>query len=238
MEFTKRLIIKETNILLKCDLKKGLLKAEQAIRFNRALLENYISNNPLFLSSLEPIELNDYAPRIVRDMLKASIIANVGPMACVAGAFSDIAANAMKSVKCSNGLADNGGDISLFGKEAVIGIYAGISQLENKMALKLRKRDLPIGICTSSGVLGPSLSFGDADAVVVVSNKAIISDAVATAIGNLIIEMDKEKSLQKALEFAEQIKEIRGALIIIDEFVGRVGKLPEIIEVEEGIDFY
>lgn len=234
MEFTKRLIIKETNILLKCDLEIGLLKAEHAIRSNKKLLENYILKNPYFLCSIEPIEIDEYAPEIVKEMVKATRIANVGPMACVAGAISDIATSAMKSVKCSFGIADNGGDISIFGKETIVGIYSG--KKRNKIAFRLKNRDLPIGICTS-GIIGHSISFGDADAVVVVSDKAIISDAVATAVGNLINKNEREKSIQLALEFAEKIKEIRGALIMIDELIGRVGKLPEIIGIED-IEFY
>ena len=237
MEFTKRLVIKETNVFLKCDLDRGLFKAEQAIRYNRALLENYISNNPYFLSSIEPIEITDHAPKVVREMQKASLIANVGPMACVAGEFSDIAIDAMRSVICSFGIADNGGDISIFGKEMVIGIYSGKSELGIKIAFKLSNSDLPIGICTS-GILGHSISFGDTDAVVVVSDRALISDGVATAIGNVVNVNDKERSLQNGLEFAEQIKEIRGVLIIIDGLVGRVGKLPDIVEIQDNIDFY
>ena len=41
-----------------------------------------------------------------------------------------------------------------------------------------------LGICTSAGTVGPSLSFGKADAVVVVCEDVLLADAFATAFGN------------------------------------------------------
>ena len=43
-----------------------------------------------------------------------------------------------------------------------------------------------IGVCTSSGRVGPSLSFGKADAVVAIADRAALADAAATAIANRI----------------------------------------------------
>ena len=42
-----------------------------------------------------------------------------------------------------------------------------------------------MGICTSSGTVGHSLSFGKADAVVVTAGSATLADAAATAICNV-----------------------------------------------------
>ena len=246
--YTKRLEIKQTNILLQCDLEPAFILAEQAIRYNRAVLETYITENPGFLSTLEPIEIPDNVPQIIKTMTRAGIIANVGPMASVAGAFAELSTEALCKAGASYGLAENGGDISILGNKrtTVIGIYDGkgtdnaASGKLSKFAFRVNEIELPIGICTSAGKIGHSISFGDANAAIVVSNSPSIADAVATAVGNRISKLDPEGSLQKALEFAEQLREINGCMVIIDDFVGRVGKLPELVELENSnyFDFY
>ena len=45
---------------------------------------------------------------------------------------------------------------------------------------------MPMGICTSSGTVGHSLSFGKADAVCVKAKSVSLADAAATAIGNMV----------------------------------------------------
>lgn len=90
MWFKKRIIIKETNILLKVDDKGYFKKAEEIILKNRLELERYILKNPYFLTSYFPVDVEDDAPEIVRLMAIAGEIANVGPMASVAGAIAEM----------------------------------------------------------------------------------------------------------------------------------------------------
>jgi len=58
---------------------------------------------------------------------------------------------------------------------------------------------------------GPSLSFGESDATIVVAKSTAFADACATAIGNRI---KKESDIQKAIDFAKGIKGINGVVLI------------------------
>ena len=245
--YIKRLQIKQTDIYLQTDLEPAFDLADQAIRYNRSVIEAYISSDPAFLSSLEPLEVPDNIPKIIKNMSKAGYIAGTGPMASVAGAIAEIAAEALCKAGGTYGIANNGGDIAIQGKktDTIVGIYDGgevdgVGKGLKRFAFKLRQSDLPIGICTSAGQVGHSISLGDANAAIAVSRSAAIADAVATRLGNLIKKDEPEGSLQTTLEFAEQIREILGCLVIIDNLVGRVGKLPELVELDKAdeFDFY
>ncbi|MCK5434567.1 MAG: UPF0280 family protein, partial [Dehalococcoidales bacterium] len=78
----------------------------------------------------------------------------------------------------------------------------------------------PLGICTSSGTVGHSLSYGKADAVVVLSKSATLADAAATAIGNLIVQAG---DIPNGLEFANGIDGLKGVIIIKGDKVGLWG---------------
>ncbi len=79
-----------------------------------------------------------------------------------------------------------------------------------------------IMISTSSGTVGHSLSFGKADAVMITADNAILSDAVATGIGNLVLT---ENDIPRGLEKAMSIPGVRGVLIIKAEEMGLCGNL-------------
>jgi hypothetical protein len=81
---------------------------------------------------------------------------------------------------------------------------------------------MPIGICTSAGTVGHSLSFGQADAVVVISKDTALADGVATYIGNItILPADIENSLKTAMA----IEGIEGVVIIVGETLGALGEI-------------
>ena len=102
------------------------------------------------------------------------------------------------------------------------GIYAGKSPLTGKIALEVNGENTPMGICTSSGTVGHSLSFGKADAVTVLSKSATLADAAATAIGNMIIQPG---DFPKGIEFAKGVDGITGVVIIKDEKIAIWGKV-------------
>ena len=77
-------------------------------------------------------------------------------------------------------------------------------------------------MCTSSGTVGHSLSFGKSDAVVVLSSSTALADAAATAIGNIVQE---ETDIQKALDFAKNVTGLKGAAVIINDKMGVWGKI-------------
>jgi ApbE superfamily uncharacterized protein (UPF0280 family) len=118
---------------------------------------------------------------------------------------------------------ENGGDIYLStSKERTIGIYAGDSPLSLKIGIVIRPEETPLGICTSSGTVGHSLSFGKADAVCILSRSAALADAAATAVGNIIQE---KKDIELGLEKGKEIKGVLGTLIIVGEKMGVWGNM-------------
>lgn len=197
-------------------------KARAAIQKYRAILKKYIAAHPLFLTTLEPFQTGPQAPSIVKEMAECGAQAGVGPMAAVAGAIAQYCA--LDLAKFTPELIiENGGDIYLKSRtDRLLGIFAGRSPLSGKIGIEIAAGDTPLGISTSSGTVGHSLSFGKADAVVILAETATLSDAVATAIGNIIITaVDIPLGIQKA----QGIDGVRGILIIKDDQMGIWGKV-------------
>jgi len=195
---------------------------ENLLRELREPLESYTQKHPAFLRSLVPCEPLPGAPPIAVAMLQAARLAEVGPMAAVAGAFAQYVGQALAR-RSKDVIVENGGDIYLRStRQRRIGIFAGGSPLSNRIALEIKPEDTPLGICTSSGTVGPSLSLGRADAAVILSPSAILADAVATAAGNMV---QSSEDVQQAAEFAAAIEGITGAVIIKDDRMAACGKL-------------
>lgn len=226
--------IDQTHIRLKSDLDNINLK--HYIFRIRNDLKRYISLNPDFLLSIEPLKYNaETLSPIVLKMYKASEKADVGPMACVAGTISEMSLNYLidNGSKCS--IIENGGDIAIINNQEVLcGIYSNNDILGNNIAFKIKSRKKPLGICTSSGKIGHSISFGSSDSVSVISKSSSIADGLATRIANEVKGQDSESKVTNALECAENYREYyEGILIISDENVGTIGKLPKIVESDE-----
>src|SRR4030042_1905049 len=64
-------------------------KTRRLVSKYRRQLEKYIEKNPEFQTSLEPVNVPESAPAIVKDMAAAGAKAGVGPMAAVAGAIAE-----------------------------------------------------------------------------------------------------------------------------------------------------
>ena len=97
----------------------------------------------------------------------------VGPMAAVAGAIAEFVGEELLAYS-PEVIIENGGDIYIKSlKKRVVGIYAGNSPLTGKIGLEIEGKETPIGICTSSGTVGHSLSFGRADAVASESERRV-----------------------------------------------------------------
>ncbi|OPX84914.1 MAG: hypothetical protein A4E53_03665 [Pelotomaculum sp. PtaB.Bin104] len=195
---------------------------EEMVRLQRALLESYIEADPEFLKALVPHEVKPGAPGLAVAMARAARAAGVGPMAAVAGAFAEFVGRALAR-RSKDVIVENGGDIFLRStRQRRIGIFAGPSPLSNRIALEIRPENTPLGICTSSGTVGPSISYGRADAAVILAPSAALADAVATAAGNLV---QSEADVQAAVEFAAGIGGVIGALVIKGERLAAWGNL-------------
>ena len=219
-------VVKETDLAIYAQ--KPLEKpARESILKHRGYLESYIDRYPEFASTLLPWPLLEPAPRIVRDMVWAGNKAGVGPMAAVAGAIAEHVGNDLLE-HSSEVIIENGGDIFLkTDTPSVIGIFAGKSPLSLRTGIRVHPEKDPISVCTSSGTIGHSKSLGKADAVCVVSGSCCLADAVATAIGNLVIT---ESDINKGVEFGKRISEIQGIVIIVDKKIGVWGNI-EIVRI-------
>ena len=196
--------------------------ARTAVLNARFKIEQYIQNHPEFLSSLIPLPAGECAPDIIQDMLCAAAAASVGPMAAVAGAVAEYAGREILK-QCDEVIVENGGDIFLqVNREITISVFAGSSPLSNRIGIQISPRTSPLGICTSSGTVGPSLSFGAADAVTIVSPSACLADAAATAVGNLV---KSSTDIEKAIEAGKNIQNVAGILIIKDDQMGVWGNI-------------
>lgn len=223
----------QTHIRLTTDLANHGLKSY--IFSIRRDLEKYILKNEDFLISIDPIRTEEDLPLIVETMIDSSNIADVGPMACVAGSISELSLNYMICNDSKYSIVENGGDIALINNEYVLcGIYSNNPILGNDIAFRIKPRKDSLGICTSSGKIGHSISFGQADSVTVISKSSSIADGLATRIANEVTGETSEDKLSNALECCEDYREFfEGVLVISQGHVGTVGKLPKIVETNE-----
>jgi hypothetical protein len=201
--------------------KKDLLKkALKSIKKHRDSLIQTIRLYPEFESSLIPVEIKTPVGNIARDMLIAGQKASVGPFAAVAGAMAEYTGKDLLKYT-DEIIIENGGDIFITTKkDRIIAIFAGGSPFTGRIGILFKKELSPAGICTSSGTVGHSKSFGKADAVVVVSKSTPLADAVATSACNKIQTKD---DIKKALEYAMAIEGIEGIIVIIDGHIGVQG---------------
>jgi ApbE superfamily uncharacterized protein (UPF0280 family) len=89
------------------------------------------------------------------------------------------------------------------------------------VGLHIPKQEFPLGICTSSGTVGPSLSFGKADAVMIVCRDVLLADSYATAMANKIQTAD---DLQPVIEHISANNDILGALAVKDDRMAVCGR--------------
>lgn len=197
-------------------------KALAAVREVRSSLKSYIAKHPPFRDSLEPLAVPEDAPGIVREMAGAAEKAGVGPMAAVAGAMAE--AVGRKLLRFSQEvIVENGGDIFLSVRSSrQVMVYAGNSPLSNKLSIEIRPEKTPLGVCTSSGTVGHSLSFGAADAVTVLSRSTAVADAAATAVGNVV---KSDADIEKGLDLGKEIQGVEGIVIVIAENMGAWGDI-------------
>lgn len=154
-------------------------------------------------------------------MLDASAVAGTGPMAAVAGAIAQAVGKALLP-RSRNVTVENGGDVFLAGTHMrVVAIVAGKSPLSGRLGIRIRP-EAGMGICTSSGTYGHSLSFGKADAAVVCAPNAALADAAATMLGN---RCKKAEDLGDAVEWAAGLPGVTGAAAVLGDAFAAAGAL-------------
>ncbi|MCU0859184.1 MAG: UPF0280 family protein [Thermoplasmata archaeon] len=220
--------IGETAATVACD-RRFLGPAVDAIKAARAEVERQVRRDPFFLATMEPYPCDGDAGRTVRRMCEAAGKAHVGPMAAVAGAIAQEALEAMAAAGCTHGWVDNGGDIALLLEEpATVEVFCEPGAKE-AFGFEMPPAGSMVGVCSSSGRLGHSISLGDADVAVAFADDAVLADALATAIGNRVVDSE---SMQSCFEPFKGIRGFRGGLALRDGEVAMWGELPRLVEVE------
>jgi len=226
---------------MKSDSREAIKAAVNEIRRNRKDLEEFVSDHSDFLYRLRPINITPdiKTPKIIKLMMESSKIANVGPMASVAGALADIGLEAMLREQANVAVVENGGEIAAFtDRPIIISIFSNNPNLQNRIGFLLQSKDCPIGVATSSSKTLHALSFGNADSVTVAAVNASVADAAATAICNSVVGEDAERAVQRGLEKAKRIEGVRGVLIVLGDKLGIWGELPKIVKIEKAFGSY
>lgn len=215
-----RVRVKETDVQVQAESEMRALTRDVILEC-RGYIERYIERFPEFGTTLAPWRLCGPAPAIVRDMTAAAAAAGVGPMAAVAGAIAECTARRLLA-HSREVVVENGGDIFLKTRTALsVGLLAPTSALKMHLGIRLTAGK-PQAVCTSSGRMGHSFSFGHADAVCVLSASGALSDAAATAIGNRVHSSD---DIQPAIETGRRIPGLQGIVVICDGKLGMWGAL-------------
>jgi hypothetical protein len=219
--------VRETDLLVRLGAEAGAPEelrrlTEDLVREVRRGLETYLALDPAFRTALTPHPVPAHAPSIVRRMAEAAATCRVGPMAAVAGAISAQVGEELRRFT-PEVIVENGGDLYLAsGKACTIAVFAGESPFTGRLGLRLSPDRLPAGVCTSAGTVGPSLSFGKADAAVIIARDPALADAAATTVGNLV---QAPGDLELAAEYALTIPGVTGALVVKNDAMAAAGKL-------------
>lgn len=215
-----QVVVKETDLHIQADqeLKDHAL---ERVLYHRGVLEKYIVRNPMFATTMAPWPGDEPKPNLVQEMITAGRLSGVGPMAAVAGAVAaKVGIDLLEHSK--EVIVENGGDVFLSTiRPVTLGIHAGVSPLGESLAIRIGG-GTPVGVCTSSGTIGHSYSYGNADAVCVISSVCALADAAATAICNRV---QGELDIRGAIEWGKNIDGVLGIVIIIGEKMGAWGEV-------------
>lgn len=196
---------------------------QKYIRTLREEMDAWISKNPGYAKALVPSTPSPDAPEIFREMARAAEESGIGPMSAVAGAVAAKTGQAIREkFNVREVIVENGGDIYAdIAEDMDISVFAGPSPLSGKVGLHVEAESAPVGICTSSGTVGPSLSFGKADAVMIICRDAMLADTYATAFANSI---HTAGDIPDCIGRIREKEKILAAVAIKDDKVGICGK--------------
>lgn len=184
----------------------------------RRQMDAYLLMDPQYKTALTPYDAGLEAPNILKEMSRVSHKTGIGPMSAVAGAVAKKVAEFLGTKEV---IVENGGDIyAQAASDMDISVFAGQSPLSEKIGLHIPAADFPLGICTSSGTIGPSLSLGRADAVMIVCKDVLLADSYATAMANRIKTVN---DLQSVIDRISDIPEILGAIAVKDDRMAITG---------------
>jgi uncharacterized protein len=217
----------ETNLWIGCDVASFSTQmigfSLELIKDLRQVFDEYIKHNPGFKLSFLPLLSDPNAHTLIQEMLEISQIANVGPMAGVAGAFAEYTGKRIiEEFSPKELVVENGGDIFFsITNELKLSIYAGNSPLSEKVGVCIEPQHSPLGVCTSAGTVGPSKSFGNADAMMIACKSTTLADAYASFFGN---QIKLPTDVAPVIEATSKYPDIISAAAICGDKFGLTGK--------------
>lgn len=227
---TYRVKVKESDLLISTPNRREK-EALEALLEVRLGLEGYLELHQDMAPSLVPVKPDKSAPPIIKEMCQAAQVVGVGPMAAVAGAIAQFVGEKLLAIE-REVIVENGGDIFIkSSRKRVVALYAGDSPLSMKIGIRVKPEE-GLGICTSSGRFGHSLSLGKAHSVTVVAARASLSDALATHLGNIVKgPQDIKRSILKGSSYPG----VKGIVIICEDRLGAWGDL-ELVNLKDGVN--
>ncbi len=187
----------------------------------RAAIRDAIARRPEFASALAPLPPVPGDAPVVVDMCRAGALAGTGPMAAVAGAVArEVGRRLLQAPGVTEVVVENGGDLFVrVTAPLACRVFAGASPLSDRVGVWV-PAGVELGVCTSSGTVGPSLSLGLADAVMVACADAAVADAWATSLANRV---RAPADVEPALALARGRPELLSCLVVIGQTLGACG---------------
>ncbi|MFP4085839.1 MAG: UPF0280 family protein [Desulfobacteraceae bacterium] len=216
-----RVVVKETDLWVGAE--QDLERETRDLVYDaRHQIERYVESHPEFVTALSPLPEDPFAPPIVKEMIRVSARVDVGPMASVAGVIAQYVGEGLLRVS-DQVIVENGGDIFMkVHRPLTVSAFAGASIWSERFGIRVPVRQMPGGICSSSGTVGHSLSRGIADVVCILSPSAGLADASATALGNRIKGPD---DLEQAGNWAKGIEGVWGGLMVAGDHMAGWGDI-------------
>ncbi len=193
----------------------------------RRTIREHIGLNPSFRHSLTPVTPQSSAVlkgscNIINTMEEAGREWNTGPMASVAGAIAEeVGRSLLKHSKIV--VVENGGDVWASSPAPLeFLVYPGEQSPFSKGISFSLDAAKGISVCTSSGKVGPSFSFGKADAVTAIHSCGARADAAATSLANRI---RGESDVTRIVEEVACKRKLTGIIATCGESIGIWGEL-------------
>jgi len=198
-------------------------EAAAALSRIRRGLKEFTAREPRFGSTFLPWFPAGAVPAPLRRMAEAAARFNLGPMAAVAGAVAEAVGQALPGTEA---IVENGGDLFIrSARGRFVEILPGPGHpLAGKLTLAVPPAPGGIGIATSSGRWGRSISFGNADSVTVVADDPIWADAGATSLANRVAREDRARNPRTG-DYLLEAGGVRGFLIVCGGTVHLRGRI-------------
>ncbi|OEU64930.1 MAG: thiamine biosynthesis protein ApbE [Desulfovibrio sp. S3730MH75] len=229
-ETSFQVVVEQTDLFIIAE-RDLSVEAAAIIHEVRSIIKAHMLINPLFGTSLAPVQVPEGADPVILAMAKAATLCGVGPMATVAGAVAQAVATRLAPLS-ENIIVENGGDIYMNSTTPRTVALLSDPDSGSQIALKIDTKEFPVAICSSSGNIGHSLSLGSGDLVTVRSKDARLADAAATALANhLQSPADVPLVIEKARTLSEQLTKsgtkygLDGVFVQYDSKIGAWGEI-------------